>query len=106
MCRMTTPFTSLPDLDGGPRAGLIRRLFSIIDASEWDRLDEVFHEESVYERPGYQALVGFAAVREFYVDRRHVRSGEHRIEGIVTLLSRGAAWGRFVGTLKDGRPAD
>ncbi len=87
-------------------ADLIRHLFEIVDARRWDDLDQVFHPEITYERPGYEPLVGFAAVSDFYRNRRVIARGGHAVEGMAVEANRGACWGRFVGARHDGTPID
>jgi len=90
----------------GMSADRIRHLFEIVDARRWDDLDQVFHADVVYERPGYEALVGFAAVSDFYRNRRVIARGGHTMEGMAMEGDRGACWGRYVGAKHDGTPID
>ena len=85
---------------------VIRRLFAIVDARQWDDLVHVFHPDVVYERPGYDPLTGFAAIDDFYRNRRVIARGSHMVEGIAVEGSNGAAWGRFVGAKRDDTPVD
>jgi uncharacterized protein len=84
----------------------IRRLFDIVDARRWESLQEVFHPDIVYERPGYAPLLGFDAVRDFYQNRRVIASGRHLVEGMAVEGDCGACWGRFQGAKHDGTPID
>ena len=60
----------------------------------------------MYERPGYDPLVGLERVLRFYRDERIVVSGRHELHGIVVDGDAGACWGRMRGTLRDGSAAD
>ena len=84
----------------------LRRMFESIDGSDWGTLSDVLHPEVVYERPGYDPLVGLERVLRFYRDERRVASGRHEIHGIVVDGPAGACWGRMRGTMKDGSTAD
>ncbi|MDB4914006.1 MAG: hypothetical protein JWM95_1650 [Gemmatimonadetes bacterium] len=80
----------------------IATLFEIVDSADWQRLDEVFHPDIVYERPGYPPFTGIAAVRLFYSDIRQIDAGRHEMEGLVITDSAAACWGTFRGVLKNG----
>ena len=85
---------------------VILRLFETVDARRWDVLGEVFHPDVVYERPGYEPLRGFEAVKDFYQNRRVIARGRHIIEGMAIEKECGACWGRFEGAKKDDTPID
>jgi ketosteroid isomerase-like protein len=85
---------------------LILRLFETVDARRWSALGEVFHPDVVYERPGYEPLRGFEAVKDFYVNRRVIARGRHIIEGMAIENECGACWGRFEGAKHDDTPID
>ena len=88
------------------KSALLRRLFESIDDSDWGTLSDLLHPEVVYERPGYDPLVGLERVLRFYREERLVASGSHRIEGVVVDGDAASAWGRMRGTLRDGSSAD
>lgn len=81
-------------------------LFRKIDSRDWDALPTSFCDEVVYERPGYEPLVGVERVMKFYREERVIASGEHRLERVVIDGASGACWGRFVGRHRDGSAID
>ncbi|MEV6766733.1 nuclear transport factor 2 family protein [Streptomyces sp. NPDC051105] len=85
---------------------LINELFDVIDNRRWDQLSRVFAEDGVYERPGYEPLVGLAAIQHFYRYERVVDQGRHDVEHVVSDLGTAACWGRFTGMDRSGRPLD
>lgn len=84
------------------REARIREMFRRVDDSEWDSLPRFFHEEIVYERPGYSPLVGLERVLLFYEQERVIARGTHLIDHVVIGEGVGACWGRLEGILKDG----
>jgi branched-chain amino acid aminotransferase len=87
-------------------ADFVRNVFKTIDSRDWDGLQRVFCENMTYERPGYDRLVGYERIKEFYRDQRVIACGTHFLEGIVVNGDTGACWGRFVGTHKNGSAID
>jgi ketosteroid isomerase-like protein len=81
-------------------------LYQTIDACDWDALEGMLHADVVYERPGYDPLVGRERVLRFYREERLVASGRHEVYGVLHDGDRAACWGRMRGTLRDGSPAD
>jgi branched-chain amino acid aminotransferase len=81
-------------------------LFRKIDARDWEALEDSLHEDVVYERPGYEPLVGRERVLRFYREERVIASGEHQLERVLTDGESGACWGRFVGLHKNGSAID
>ncbi|MFD0854791.1 nuclear transport factor 2 family protein [Actinomadura adrarensis] len=84
--------------------GRLIAMFGAIDAGDWAALATCFHPEIVYERPGYEPLLGRNRVLRFYREERLVKSGAHRLEGVVLQDDRGAVWGALEGVRTDGRP--
>lgn len=84
----------------------VDQLFAAIDSSDWEALAQLFHEDIVYERPGYPPFAGRQRVLQFYRDERIIAAGKHHLEEVVVNDHSGACWGRFVGVLKDGREVD
>ena len=82
---------------------IVLDLFRRVDSRDWETLQQSFCEDVVYERPGYDPLVGRDRVLKFYREERVIAAGEHQLEQIVTEDSSGACWGRFVGVHKNGR---
>src|SRR5690349_1559517 len=85
---------------------IVAELFSCIDGRNWDGLSECFEDRVVYERPGYEPLIGKRAVLDFYLHTRVVACGRHRVEGVIKEGDYIACWGSFSGTAKDGRALD
>lgn len=85
---------------------LVQELFRTIDARQWDALPRFFSPEVIYERPGYEPLVGLDQVLDFYRTVRVIASGTHTLEQLVFDDECGACWGRFVGLHKNGSPID
>ena len=85
---------------------LIIREFDQIDSRNWDGLSQVFCEDIVYERPGYEPLAGLERVLKFYREERVIASGKHYLEHIVLNESSGACWGRFIGLHKNKSAID
>jgi ketosteroid isomerase-like protein len=83
----------------------LREMFQAIDARDWETLAGFFHPELVYERPGYESLVGAERVLRFYRDERIIADGIHELDGIIIENGAGACWGSMRGTLKDGSDA-
>ena len=89
--------------EGQAAADRIRSMFEFVDTQDWDGLAQCFHDQIVYERPGYDPLVGKPAVLEFYRRIRVVSAGRHSIDRVLTDGEFIACWGRFAGIAKDGR---
>ena len=84
----------------------VLELFRKIDSRDWDALPASFCDDVVYERPGYEPLVGVERVMKFYREERVIASGEHQLERIVIDDGSGACWGRFVGSHRNGSAID
>ena len=89
-----------------PALNPIIRLFETVDSRNWESLKESFCEDAVYERPGYEPLVGLERITHFYREERVIASGKHFLENTVLNESGGACWGRFVGTHKNNSALD
>jgi hypothetical protein len=81
-------------------------MFQAIDHCDWDKLATFFHEEVVYERPGYRQLNGINDLLKFYREERLVESGRHVLEAVLSVGDRAVAIGTFHGALRDGRATD
>ncbi len=46
---------------------LIRRMFTVIDGRRWSELSQFYKPNLVYERPGYEPLMGWPQDSDFYV---------------------------------------
>lgn len=78
-------------------------MFECIDRQDWAGLSDCFHDDVVYERPGYQPFVGKRAVMEFYCQVRIIAEGRHAIKKVLCDGRDIACWGQFRGQAKDGR---
>ncbi|MEO8448796.1 MAG: nuclear transport factor 2 family protein [Gemmatimonadota bacterium] len=85
---------------------LVRGMFKAIDENQFDHLEQFFHKDIIYERPGYEPLIGLPAVMHFYREVRVLASGRHGFDAIVIDGEQGACWGRWVGIKKDGTLVD
>ncbi len=85
---------------------LIVTLFCAVDSSDWNLLLQCFNHNIVYERPGYEPLIGIDQLLNFYEYERIIASGKHQIEHIVIENNHGACWGRFIGLHKNGSQID
>lgn len=85
---------------------LVTTLFDIIDGARWDELATVFTEDCVYNRPGYDPLVGLTRLDHFYQHERIIKSGRHEVLHAVGELGAAACWGRFTGVSRTGDPLD
>jgi len=84
-------------------AATVTRYYERVDANDTDGVVALFAEDCWYERPGYDALVGREALREFYAGTRVIVAGRHHIDRTVEDDRGVAVEGRFEGRLKDGR---
>jgi len=77
-------------------------MFDKVDTRNWEELKERFCDDIVYERPGYDPIVGIDDFLTFYRDVRIIASGKHHLDHIVVDDEAGASWGHFVGKGRDG----
>jgi hypothetical protein len=85
---------------------LIAELFRAVDTSDWNSIAQIFHEEIIYECPGYGTFIGLPRLLQFYQNERVIQSGAHYLDHIVVNENYGACWGRFIGIKKDGSPVE
>ncbi|HET7233651.1 MAG TPA: aminotransferase class IV [Longimicrobium sp.] len=97
-------YLSTPSPAAAPN--FVVELFRKIDSRDWVALEASLHEDVVYERPGYDPLVGRDRVLHFYREERVIAAGQHHLERVVIDGDSGACWGRFVGVHKNGSPID
>jgi ketosteroid isomerase-like protein len=81
-------------------------MFQKIDTRDWDGLSSFFRPDVVYERPGYEPIVGLDALLHFYREVRVIAAGRHALSDVVVGESSAACWGRFVGKHKSGEELD
>lgn len=80
----------------------LRKLFSTIDAMDWDTLTGFFHPDCVYARPGFPDLRGLDRIMHFYHAERAIRRSAHTVAHAIVVGPLGAAWGRVACELTDG----
>ena len=86
---------------------LVSRLFGVIDGAQFDDLGDVFAEEAVYERPGYEPLQGLPRIERFYRHERVIGSGQHQVEDVTCSdLGSVVSYGVFRGESRDGAPLE
>ncbi|MCF6442844.1 nuclear transport factor 2 family protein [Pseudoalteromonas luteoviolacea] len=77
---------------------IVEKMFSIIDEREFDRLNEVFHFEVIYQRPGYQEIEGLSDLIHFYKNVRIITCGLHTIKEVIsdgaTIVCKGYFQGK------------
>ena len=83
----------------------VRRYYELVDAGDVEGVLDCFAPEAVYHRPGYDPMVGGAALAAFYGGERVIADGRHVLEEVLVDGARAAVHGRFEGTLKDGSAA-
>lgn len=93
--------TSQPNL-----LGLVERYYRTIDRRELDAMLDLFHEDVVYARPGYEPLRGKQALERFYRSERVIESGKHVIGLTLQQEEVVVAEGRFQGVIRGGETAD
>ncbi|MEU8622505.1 nuclear transport factor 2 family protein [Streptomyces sp. NPDC048623] len=81
----------------------IRRYYELVDEGDVPALVELFDQEAVYHRPGYDPLVGRAELERFYREERVIREGRHTLSTTLVHEDGAAVHGTFEGTLHDGR---
>lgn len=80
----------------------IRDYFAAVDANDFDRVLELFDDQVVYERPGYEPIQGKERLRRFFTEDRVIATGRHDIEGLLAEGDRVTAWGAFKGKSRTG----
>ncbi|WP_447041114.1 nuclear transport factor 2 family protein [Streptomyces sp. DSM 118878] len=97
------------DVGGAAREGResrIRRYYELVDAGDVPGLVNLFDEDAVYRRPGYEPLVGHAGLERFYREHRVIKEGRHTVATLVLHGDDAAVHGEFRGALHDGREVD
>ena len=79
-----------------------RHYYATVDANDVEGVLDWFAEDAVYHRPGYEPMVGRAALAEFYGGERVIAEGRHTLDELVVDGSSVAVRGSFTGRLKDG----
>lgn len=84
------------------RKAVVESYFQCVDANDFDRLVHLFTVDTVYERPGYEPILGREALRSFYAQDRVIASGQHHIDQVVVEGDWACAWGSFSGRSRSG----
>jgi steroid delta-isomerase len=84
----------------------ILKYYQYVDANDVGSLVALFDERAVYQRPGYDPIIGKGALNSFYRGERLIESGRHELRTLVDGGEQVAVEGRFVGRLKDGNEVD
>ncbi|WP_432160180.1 nuclear transport factor 2 family protein [Streptomyces sp. NRRL F-5630] len=84
----------------------VRRYYTLVDDGDVQGVVGLFADSAVYERPGYDPIVGRDGLDAFYRGWRVIDSGSHTVVALVVGASEAAVEGRFRGTLKDGSEVD
>jgi ketosteroid isomerase-like protein len=85
---------------------LVRDLFQAVDSRNWHDLHQVFAADAIYERPGYEPLIGLEQILHFYEHERIIADGRHEVDHITGGLGAAACWGRFQGVSRAGELLD
>lgn len=92
--------------DPGQGVAWTQRLFDAIDGRDWPALEAMLDPDVVYERPGYDPLIGVKDVMHFYRDVRIIVSGRHHLQGVLKGAEVLNYHGHFTGTSRWGDPLD
>lgn len=84
----------------------VRRYYTLVDDGDVQGVVGLFADSAVYERPGYDPIVGRDGLDAFYRGQRVIDSGSHTVVKLVVGASEAAVEGEFRGTLKDGSEVD
>jgi len=81
---------------------LVRRYYECVDAGDVAGLIALFAPDAQYHRPGYEPLVGHAALRRFYQGERVIAEGRHTVSELLVAGFKVAVHGEFHGVLHSG----
>ncbi|ESQ01307.1 nuclear transport factor 2 family protein [Streptomyces sp. ZG43] len=84
----------------------VRRYYTLVDDGDVHGVVGLFADNAVYERPGYDPIVGRGGLDAFYRGQRVIDSGSHTVVKLVVGTGEAAVEGEFRGTLKDGSEVD
>ncbi len=85
---------------------VVRRYYTLVDLQQYAELVQLFSEDTVYRRPGYEPLVGRDALADFYSGRRVITGGHHTISELLSDGPKVAVAGQFAGTITGGKEVD
>lgn len=80
----------------------VKRYYQRVDADDVPGLLELFAADAVYRRPGYEPIIGRAALDDFYRNQRVIKSGRHTVATLIRSGDEVAVQGTFSGMLNDG----
>jgi ketosteroid isomerase-like protein len=83
-------------------ADVVRAYYRLVDAQDVDGVLELFCQDAVYVRPGYDTFRGVDSLRRFYSGERVIATGRHELDEVVEAVRSVAVQGRFSGRLRDG----
>lgn len=81
---------------------LAHRYYELVDAEDFGAMHDLFTDDCVYERPGYDPIQGRAAMEAFYGGTRVIKQGRHTLRDVVVDGDVVAVHGDFDGVLRDG----
>lgn len=81
----------------------IETYYRLVDAEALEEMLDLFADDAVYERPGYEPLRGKPAIEAFYRGDRVIVSGQHTLTNVLVDDARAAVEGSFAGVLRDGQ---
>lgn len=87
-------------------AAQVRRYYALVDDGDVQGVVGLFADRAVYERPGYDPIVGRDGLDAFYRGQRVIDTGRHTVVKLVVGSNDAAVEGEFRGTLKDGSEVD
>lgn len=80
----------------------VGRYYELVDAADVSALIDLFAADAVYQRPGYEPIVGHEGLNRFYRDQRLIAHGRHTVTEMVVHGDSVAVQGRFHGVLRSG----
>lgn len=81
---------------------LLRGFFQNVDAANWPGMMACVHDQIEYDRPGYETLKGKHAYLDFYMHRRRIAHGEHRLVDVMIDGDMAVCFGVFEGVSRTG----
>jgi steroid Delta-isomerase len=85
---------------------IVRSYYRMVDAGDVEGLVGLFDDDAVYHRPGYEPLIGKAALLQFYNGERVIADGRHTVSTMLVSTGEVAVHGSFHGALRDGAQVD
>ncbi len=80
----------------------IEKYYRLVDANDIDGILALFTANCIYERPGYDPILGSQALRRFYEVDRVIAAGAHVVDRVITAADSAAVEGIFEGVLRSG----